>query len=117
MIEKGRKGYLLFQIEPDLDCANPLLATEALREADFVVAFSSFRSPLLEEVATVILPIAPFTETAGTYINAQGEWQSFQAIANLYENNQPGWKVLSSIAISSNCLASVTIRRKRCAKK
>jgi NADH-quinone oxidoreductase subunit G len=98
MLEKNRKGYILLNMEPDLDCANPVLTRSALKQADFVVAFSAFDSPALQEVANVILPIAPFTETSGTFVNAAGEWQSFKAVASLLENAQPGWKALSSMA-------------------
>jgi NADH-quinone oxidoreductase subunit G len=97
MLEKNRKGYILFNVEPDLDCADPILARSALQKADFVVAFSTFRSPVLEEVANVILPIAPFTEMSGTFVNAASNWQSFKPVAKLYENSQPGWKALCSL--------------------
>jgi len=98
LLEKNRKGYLLLNLEPDLDCADPLLARAALKQAEFVVAFSSFDSPALREVAKVILPIAPFTETSGTFVNAAGEWQSFKPVAHLLENAQPAWKALCSMA-------------------
>lgn len=98
MLEKKRKGYFLLQVEPDLDFANPPLALSALADAEFVVAFSTFKNPALLEVANVLLPIAPFTETAGTFVNAALQWQSFKAAASLYEETQPGWKVLTSLA-------------------
>ncbi len=98
MLEKNRKAYLLLQVEPDLDSAHPALMRNALKQAEFVVAFSSFDNPILREVANVILPIAPFTETSGTYVNTVGNWQSFKPAAALYKNTQPAWKVLSSLA-------------------
>jgi len=98
MLEKGRKAYLLMHLEPDLDCANSQLTLSALKQADFVVAFSAFNSPELQEAANVILPVAPFTETAGTFVNTAGIWQSFNAVASLFENTQPAWKVLCSMA-------------------
>lgn len=97
MLEKNRKAYVLLHVEPDLDCANPALMHSALKQADFVVAFSAFNSPELQALANVILPVAPFTETSGTFINAAGEWQSFKPVASLFENTQPGWKVLCSL--------------------
>lgn len=98
MLEKARKGYILFNIEPDLDCADPVLAGTALEKADFVVAFSTFRNTLLEKTANVILPIAPFTEMSGTFVNIAGDWQSFKPVVKLHENSQPGWKALCSLA-------------------
>ena len=97
MLEKNRKAYLLLHLEPDVDCANPPLTRSALKQADFVVAFSAFSSPSLLEVANVILPVAPFTETSGTFINAAGDWQSFKPVAALFENTQPAWKAISSM--------------------
>jgi len=98
MLEKNRKAYVLLQLEPDLDCANPTLMQAALKQAEFVVAFSVYNSPLLQERANVILPIAPFTETSGTYVNVAGDWQSFKPAASLFHDTQPAWKVLSSMA-------------------
>lgn len=98
ILEKSRKGYLLWNVEPDLDCANPVLARSALKQAEFVVAFSTFDSPALRETARVILPIAPFTETPGTFVNAAGDWQSFKPVAKHLGNSQPGWKALCSLA-------------------
>lgn len=94
MLEKSRKAYLLFNVEPDLDCANATLATEAMQQANLVVALSMYRNPVLEAHADVILPLAAFTETSGTFINVTGEWQSFQGVANAFGSSRPGWKML-----------------------
>ncbi len=94
MLHKPRKAYLLLNVEPDLDCANPIVATEALKQAQFVVALSMYRNPVIEAHADVILPMAPFTETSGTFINAAGEWQSFNGVAKSYAASRPGWKIL-----------------------
>lgn len=95
MLEKPRKVYLLLNVEPDFDCANAALATKAMQEAKFIIALSQFRNPVLEAYANVILPIAPFTETSGTFVNACGEWQSFKGVAKPFEQSRPAWKVLS----------------------
>jgi len=94
MLHKPRDAYVLLNVEPDLDCANALLATEALRHASCVVALSLYRHPLLEATADVILPIASFTETSGTFINTSGEWQSFTGVAKAFAASRPAWKVL-----------------------
>lgn len=94
MLEKPRKGYLLLNVEPELDCANAAHAKAALKQAKFVLALSMYRNTLLDEHATVILPIAPFTETSGTFINVTGEWQSFHGVANRFGSSRPAWKVL-----------------------
>ena len=66
-----------------------LAASESL-----LFSLSVFKSPALERHAHVILPVAPFTETAGTFVNVTGQWQSFRGVANAYEESRPAWKVL-----------------------
>ena len=94
MLQQARQGYLLLNIEPELDYANTAAMTQALADARFVVSLSVFNSPLLRRYAHVILPIAPFTETAGTFVNVTGQWQSFRGVASAYEESRPAWKVL-----------------------
>lgn len=94
MLRDPRKAYLLLNVEPDVDCANPVLAKKALKQAEFVVALSLFKNPELEQYANVILPISPFTETSGTYVNATGEWQEFNGVAKVWGQGRPAWKVL-----------------------
>ncbi len=94
MLQQARQAYLLLNVEPEFDCANPRMTIEALEAAKFVVSLSVFKSPALERFANVILPVGPFTETAGTLVNAAGQWQSFRGVANAYEESRPAWKVL-----------------------
>jgi len=93
-----RKAYLLHNIEPELDCANPQRVTQALQGADFVVAMSSYNTDYLQQHADVLLPLAHFTETSGTFVNAEGQWQSFSAITPAPEGARPGWKILRVLA-------------------
>jgi NADH-quinone oxidoreductase subunit G len=85
---------LLLNIEPDTDAANAneLLAT--LDAADFVVSVSAYESASLKQVADVMLPAASFMETSGTYVNAEGFWQSFNAVLDARGGARPAWKVL-----------------------
>jgi NADH-quinone oxidoreductase subunit G len=94
MIESPRHAYLLFGAEPDLDFANGIATMEALGRAKLVVAVSAFDSPALRQVADVLLPLAPFTETPGTFINCIGDVQSFEASALPHGDARPGWKIL-----------------------
>jgi NADH-quinone oxidoreductase subunit G len=93
MLETPRNAYILFGIEPSKDLAEGAAALRALREAA-VVAFTPFVSDELAEVADVLLPIAAFAETAGTFVNAEGRWQSFDAAAEPVGEARPGWRVL-----------------------
>lgn len=98
MYEKGLQAYLLFNCEPEFDCINPYLATKALASAKAVIVMSAFDSPRFRDYADVLLPITPMAEMAGTYVNAWGEWQSFQAAVNPLGESRPGWKVLRVLA-------------------
>ncbi len=93
MLETVRNAYILFGIEPCKDLADGSAALTALRKAS-VVAFTAFVSAELLDVADVLLPIATFAETAGTYINVEGRWQSFDAAADVPGDARPGWRVL-----------------------
>src|SRR5882672_425948 len=88
----ARKALVLLGCEPELDFADPRSATRAVNEAEFVVQLSAFETGL--EYADVLLPIAPFTETAGTFVNTEGRLQSFYAAVNPLGESRPGWKVL-----------------------
>lgn len=98
MFAEGRKTYLLYEVDPLLDCVNPSRVARSLADAEFVLAFSAFKSEKIMHYANVILPIAPFTETAGTFVNVEGRWQSFKQVASLTGDTRPGWKVLRVLA-------------------
>ena len=94
MIEAGLDAYVLMGLEPELDCADGALACEALNRAGFVVGLSTFRSEAMSEYANVILPVAAFAETEGTFVNLSGTWQSFSAATPSYADSRPAWRVL-----------------------
>ena len=93
MIESPRKAYVLLGVEPELDCRDPAQALAAMRDAEFVVALSPYRHRA-QEYADVLLPVAPFTETSGTFISMEGRVQSFAAVVRPLEETRPAWKVL-----------------------
>ncbi len=70
MIEQPRKAYLLWNVEPDYDIADPATTAAGAAAAETVIAFSAYRNGALD-YADVILPITPFTETGGTFVNAR----------------------------------------------
>ncbi len=98
MLAQPRKGYLLLGIEPGLDFDNSGQAMAALGGADFVVALSAFESPCLRANADVLLPIAAYGETSGTYVNGLGQWQSFAGAVQPQGDARPAWKVLRVMA-------------------
>lgn len=96
--DKSVKGYLLFNVEPEYDTAYPASAINALNNAEFVVSFSTYTTKAMKSYANVILPLAPFTETDGTYVNIQGDWQSFKAASIPEKASKPGWKIIALLA-------------------
>lgn len=94
MLIKPRKAYLTLAIEPVLDCANPAQAATAFNQADYVVHMTAYKSEALLASGDVLLPITPFTETSGTFVNAEGKWQSFNAAVTALGESRPAWKVL-----------------------
>ncbi len=93
MQQGGCDTLILLGLEPEADVADPQQTTQALTQAR-VVALSAYRSPLLEQTADVILPIGVATETSGSFINLQGDRQSFAGAAPPPGEARPGWKVL-----------------------
>ena len=93
MFDEPLKAYVVMHAEPSLDADNGQQALAALHAAQFVVALTPFASAA-REWAHVMLPIAPFTETSGTYVNAQGTAQSFKGTVAPLGQTRPGWKVL-----------------------
>ena len=94
MVEQPRGLYLLLNNEPTLDHAMPAAARAALSKAESVIALTAYRSAELLEYADCLLPIAPFTETAGTFVNCEGRVQSFNGVVRPAGESRPAWKVL-----------------------
>ncbi|MBV9891132.1 MAG: molybdopterin-dependent oxidoreductase, partial [Rhizobacter sp.] len=92
------KAFVLLNVEPALDSADGSAALDALGRAEFVVSLTPFKPDALDEVANVVLPIAPFTETSGTFVNAEGRAQSFHGVVKPLGETRPAWKVLRVLA-------------------
>ncbi|ANN73153.1 NADH-quinone oxidoreductase subunit NuoG [Bordetella bronchialis] len=93
MLADPLKAYIVLHAEPLLDADNGPQAVAALRDAQFAVALTPYRSAA-QEWANVMLPVAPFTETSGTFVNAQGLAQSFKGTVVPFGQTRPAWKVL-----------------------
>ena len=91
---QARKAYLLIGLEAELDINNAARSRAALRAAELVISLSSFDSEKLREQSDVLLPIATFTETSGTYVNCEGKWQSFAGAVQPLGEARPAWKIL-----------------------
>jgi len=96
MLSGGLKAVLLLNTEPEFDSAAGAQAAQALGRADMVITLSPFKSNMA--FSDVLLPIAPFTETSGSFVNAEGRLQSFHAVVKPLAETRPAWKVLRVLA-------------------
>lgn len=92
MLSGSLKAAVLLNCEPGLDTAAGRNGGSGLRAADLVVSLSPFKANM--DIADVMLPIAPYTETSGTFVNAEGRVQSFHAVVKALGDARPAWKVL-----------------------
>jgi NADH-quinone oxidoreductase subunit G len=93
MLAQPRRAYVLLNVEPELDTYNPRQSMRAMDAAGLVVALTPYRGRAAE-YADALLPIAPFSETSGTFVNTEGRMQSFNAAVRPLGEARPGWKVL-----------------------
>jgi NADH-quinone oxidoreductase subunit G len=96
MLDAPLKAYVLLG---GIDPANDLgVDSSALASAELVVAVTTHLPESLRGIVHVVLPIGSFAETSGTYVNAEGRWQSWAGAAKLLGESRPGWKVLRVLA-------------------
>jgi NADH-quinone oxidoreductase subunit G len=94
MIKDPRQAYVVLGAEPELDCADGAQALAALQRAAVTVVLTPFKSQAMLDYAAVLLPVAPFAETSGTFVNTEGRAQGFYAAAKPLGEARPAWKVL-----------------------
>ena len=96
MLAGGLKAAILLNTEPEFDSAAGAAAAQTLGQAEMVVTLSPFKANMA--FSDVLLPIAPFTETSGSFVNAEGRLQSFHAVVKPLAETRPAWKVLRVLA-------------------
>ena len=94
MLAQGCRGFVLLGTEPDLDALEAQAASQAMHQANFVIQISAFKSEAAMQYADVILPMAPFTEAAGTYVNCEGRVQRSSVAATPKDEARPAWKII-----------------------
>ena len=96
MLAGGLKALFLLNTEPEFDSAVGAQAAHNLAQAEMVVTLSPFKANMA--FSDVILPIAPFTETSGSFVNAEARLQSFHAVVKPLGETRPAWKVIRVLA-------------------
>jgi NADH-quinone oxidoreductase subunit G len=98
MLRDPLKAYLLFGVELELDCLNGAQARAAMKAAELVVMCTAFKPSIFRggavDYAHVLLPLAAFAETAGSFVNAEGRRQAFNGAVEPPGQARPGWKIL-----------------------
>ncbi|MCD4485305.1 NADH-quinone oxidoreductase subunit NuoG [Chromobacterium vaccinii] len=94
MIAKPKKAYFLLNTEVEFDSYNPQAAVAAMKQASTVIALTAYKGQGLLDYADVLLPIAPFSETAGSFVNMEGKLQTFNGVVKPLGETRPAWKVL-----------------------
>jgi len=95
MLDSPRKAYVLFG---GIDPLQDLVESQALQGAELVIAITTHLPESLRSVAHVVLPMGTFAETSGTYVNAEGRWQSWAGAVKPVGESRPGWKILRVLA-------------------
>ena len=92
--QSGLKALLLLHSEPERDAMYGGHSRENLAGVSTVISLSAFASEAHKQYADIILPITPFTETHGSFVNYSGLSQSFNPVVQPQGEAKPGWKVL-----------------------
>ena len=93
MLASPRKAYVLLNAEPEFDFHDPRAALKAMQQTEFVICLTAYKGSA-PDYANALLPIAPFTETSGSFVNAEGRRQSFNGVVKPLGEARPAWKVL-----------------------
>ncbi len=93
MLARPLKAYFLLGVEAELDTHDPGQSVAAMKSAELVVAMSPYQHRAAD-YAHVLLPIATFSETAGTFVSTEGTAQSFEGLVRPLGEARPAWKVL-----------------------
>lgn len=97
VLQSKARAYVMLHVEPLQDLPNPQQTRAALQGADTVIAMSAYTSPDLLELADVILPITPYTESVGSFVNLAGQVQTIQPSVRPLADARPAWKVLRAL--------------------
>ena len=96
-VKEKCKAFILMNVEPEFDTYNSHQALKTIKSSEFVVSLTTYQGNG-KDYADVLLPVTPFTETSGTYVNTEGKVQSFNGVVSPQGEARPAWKVLRVLA-------------------
>ena len=97
ILSQKKEAYIMMNFDPLYDYHSPKKINAALKKAKFNLAISPYMSDSFREF-DIVLPMTPFTETSGTFINMEKTIQSFSAVTPPAGQSRPGWKILRVLA-------------------
>jgi NADH-quinone oxidoreductase subunit G len=103
ILSTDNEALILMGVEPELDAGDTQAAMASLKGKGKTIVMSHFISDFMLSYADVILPQSVFTESAGTYVNLLGHWQSSDQCIKPLQQSKPGWKILCEMAITMGC--------------
>lgn len=98
ILASSHQVLLLMGLNPMLDFSNGPAAKAAVGKNDFIISINSFRNDFIDQHADLVLPLATFLETSGTFVNVEGLWQPFKGCAVAAGKSRQGWKILTALA-------------------
>ncbi len=98
ILSENHKLLVTMGIDSMLDVSNGAAVTGLSEKNDFIIAIDSFDSEFANEQADLILPLATYLETSGTFVNVEGHWQSFSGCAKAAGESRQGWKILTALS-------------------
>jgi len=98
ILSSNHKVLMLMGIDPMIDINNGSSVKASVENNDFIIAINSFDNEFNNESADLILPLATFLETSGTFVNVEGFWQSFKGCAAAAGESRQGWKILTALS-------------------
>ncbi|MFV2031903.1 MAG: NADH-quinone oxidoreductase subunit NuoG [Gammaproteobacteria bacterium] len=97
IMESKHKVLLTFGLNPTLDIHNSAQRKQLAENNDYIIAINTFDNNFIQEQADLVLPLAAFAETSGTFVNVEGLWQSFNGCVKAWGEARQGWKIMAAL--------------------
>jgi NADH-quinone oxidoreductase subunit G len=98
ILSESHKVLMLMGVDPLMDITNGQAVKKAINNNEFIISINCFQNDFNSDHADLILPLASFLETSGTYVNIEGLWQSFKGCVKAMGDSRQGWKILTALA-------------------
>ena len=98
IVTQAHKVLLLMGVDPALDINNSPSVQSMAEQQEFIICIDSFSNEFIEQQADLVLPLATFFETSGTFVNVEGLWQPFKGCVKAAGESRQGWKILTALA-------------------